>query len=129
MSPLSVIGLGETELGPWGIRSEKTESIQIMANTILPRIGKAKIEEDGVLGGKTCQAIRDIISSGKFSGWDLPSACTGGGAASQAAPSSPAPLPSSTFSAPTTASTGKKLLVAGLGVLLVVGGYSLWKKR
>ena len=122
----TVMGLGATDVGPRGVKSEKTLSIQVSLNEVLPRIGRSKVTVDGVLGNETCSAIAAVVQSGKFKGWTVPSACaTGGGAAPMP---SPAPATMETYEFQPPMSTGKKLAIAGAGVLVAVGGYMVWKK-
>ena len=62
---------------PWSSYSSATKNIQYTLNDILPTIGKPKVSTDGKLGGKTCQAIYDVIKSGKASGFVIPAVCAG----------------------------------------------------
>lgn len=106
----TVSGLGTTAQGA---------ALQAEANAILPQLGLPKIAEDGVIGPKTCGAIKAIIASGKYSGWSLPSACN-------TMPSSPAIDLEYAYKEPM--GTGAKLAIVGATVLAVFGGYWAWKK-
>lgn len=134
---------------PKGVYSDLTKRVQTEANVALASLGYLPISTDGKLGGKTCGAIKVAISSGKVKGWVMPKSCSGitvmpvkGGGALPRTPTSPtssstrraSTLPAS--SSATTAqpyspgmSTGKKLVIAGVGVLLAVGAFTAWKKR
>lgn len=113
----TISGLGSTSVGPQGVYSEKTLNLQIEANAVLPQIGKSKIAEDGKLGPETCRAIKNIVSSGKYSGWSVPNSCS-------TAIAKPADV---SLDKPGMSNSTKLLLAAG-GVVLLVGGYIAWKR-
>lgn len=60
---------------PLSTYSTVTVETQIKLNQVLPLIGKQKVTVDGKLGAGTCQAIRDVIKSGKVTGWVVPDSC------------------------------------------------------
>lgn len=121
----TVSGLGNTDVGPRGVYDEKTLSLQISANAVLPRIGKNKIKEDGILGDETCGAIKAIVANGSFSGWKIPIECTA--IATYSYSSSQQQLDQG-YEADTGLSTGVKIAIAGAAVLAIVGGYVAWRK-
>lgn len=125
---------------PWGTYNGTTKLVQKDANRFLPGLGYPLISTDGKLGGKTCAVIKLIIDKGKIKGWVMPKACAGrvGTLSRATVATTPAPTPSPTpSSTPSPISptaykppmgTGTKLLIAGAGVLLAVGGFAAWKK-
>jgi hypothetical protein len=121
---------------PRSIFNALTKDVQTKANTVLPGLGYNRISVDGKLGGGTCGAIKVVIDSGKIKGWVMPTACSGitrmptkaggGGGGSSYTPTTSPALEEMTYKPPM--STGKKVALAGAGVLLIVGGYVAWSK-
>ena len=108
----TVNGLGATS-------SARILAIQAEANAVLPQLGFPSIKEDGILGPETCGAIKAIIASNKYSGWILPSECD------TTIPTAEIDL---AYAYKPPMSTAAKVAIAGVTVLVVVGGYAAWKK-
>lgn len=132
-------GVFQTSILGLGAVNQEILSLQVSANAILPGLGVEKLKEDGVLGPKTCSAVSAIIKSGKYSNWKLPSGCSGGASTAVVSPSEPS-TPSTpsvetpivdpfAYQAPSSSGGMSKLLIAGLGAALVVGGWYLYSKK
>lgn len=78
---------------------------------MLPRLGLPILKEDGILGNKTCNAIRAIIASGSYSGWTVPNSCT-----------------VAVYDEYNPRNWWKIGVLAGAGVSLVVGGVWFFKR-
>jgi len=116
----TVQGLGS--LLPYRRYDEKTMSLQAEINAVLPRLGRQNIREDGKLGPETCGAVKTIIDSGKFGGWEMPLACSGKGT-----PQPPVDpnIPPDAYAAPRSSTNW--LLLGGAGLVLAVTGFIFHK--
>lgn len=112
-------GIFQTTVNGLGSSSARGLALQAEANAVLPHLGFPKVAEDGIIGPETCGAIKAIIASNKYSGWSLPSEC---GSITSTAEIDLA------YSYKPPMSTAAKVAIAGATVLVVVGGYVVWKK-